>query len=735
MIPRDAERSAPAPQFNESRACSRVQIHSLAYIELGEANAGLILNISESGIAVQAVETLSSGHFPRMQFRLPKTETPIQVAGKVVWQIKPRKEAGIEFQGLSEQTRLAIRKWIAAEESRQDASEKAHLRTLSDLPGPARQKTAVQVYPSERGDEETVAVIPDVTPAPADFAPAPADLATFERHRDTAPRDTGRISKPDTGRVSKPVPSIVPSIVPPAAPVRIPDRWRPAPSSRATQPSPILRGHNQLFGTSAWNNGITPARTGPKDRRPRWPYVAALVLLSAVGIAGVMALDPGAMSIASVSAVVDRAEASLKHNQPAPASSPTETLPADQQQLGDSSLNASTKPSSSQPSQAAPTEQTQNPTASPQNALANPQASAAATAPSSAQPGAQSSSNSAPAESSPTDVPNLPSNPGYQAQSQPAASAPSSVAPNQADHGGTAPQYPAQTQNLPPARTTQTAQSTTAQTPANPRYSQRAPRRQQADAYTPNDQRSAYTRRNAPAYSGETATDNRASQQAAPPSFQASGSQNQSAARRPQRDQSALEAWRAQTALPTAIRPPRRPPAVQQRSVQDAYANSAPYMTPRNTPPVSSSQPQTFIVDMPGYRSVAVPPSMPLSGVPSGSVAATSQFRAIWVPASLEWARQYLPGNLGVGQLLSSYSPAYPFEAAREGIEGTVKLDVTVATDGTVRSVQLISGPPMLSSAAISAVRDWRYAETFLAGEAIETQQNVTMVFRLTPTQ
>lgn len=126
---------------------------------------------------------------------------------------------------------------------------------------------------------------------------------------------------------------------------------------------------------------------------------------------------------------------------------------------------------------------------------------------------------------------------------------------------------------------------------------------------------------------------------------------------------------------------------------------------------------------------------MPLSGVPSGSVAATSQVRAIRVPTSLTWARRYLPGNLGLGRLLSSYSPAYPIEAAREGIEGTVNLDVIVGTDGTVRSVSVLSGPAMLSSAAVSAVRDWRYGETFLAGEPIETEQRVSMVFRLTSGQ
>ncbi|HKS67713.1 MAG TPA: energy transducer TonB [Candidatus Acidoferrales bacterium] len=84
-----------------------------------------------------------------------------------------------------------------------------------------------------------------------------------------------------------------------------------------------------------------------------------------------------------------------------------------------------------------------------------------------------------------------------------------------------------------------------------------------------------------------------------------------------------------------------------------------------------------------------------------------------------------------MGRLVSSYSPAYPIEAAREGIEGVVKLDVTVGVDGTVRSVHVVGGPAMLSSAAVSAVRDWRYSETFLAGQAVESQHYVSMVFRL----
>jgi TonB family protein len=165
---------------------------------------------------------------------------------------------------------------------------------------------------------------------------------------------------------------------------------------------------------------------------------------------------------------------------------------------------------------------------------------------------------------------------------------------------------------------------------------------------------------------------------------------------------------------------------------QDAYARSSNNLpAASNTTSRSISQPQISSIEVPGSQSYPVPPSVPLAGVPSGSVGATSELHAIRVPPELQSRSPQPSGNLQIGQLVSSYSPAYPIGAARDGIEGTVKLDVIVARDGTVRSVRVVSGPPMLASSAANAVRDWRYGETFLSGQAIETEQYVTIVFRL----
>jgi protein TonB len=64
-------------------------------------------------------------------------------------------------------------------------------------------------------------------------------------------------------------------------------------------------------------------------------------------------------------------------------------------------------------------------------------------------------------------------------------------------------------------------------------------------------------------------------------------------------------------------------------------------------------------------------------------------------------------------------------------VEGTVTLSVLVDPAGTVESVKLISGPPMLVFAAINSVWQWRYNRTTLNGRAVESVEEVTVAFRL----
>jgi PilZ domain/Gram-negative bacterial TonB protein C-terminal len=99
----------------------------LTYVELGEENGGIVLNISESGLAVTAAEPFAEECYPRLRFRLPKSEQWIETSGRVVWTDDTQKGAGIEFVDLAQGDRERIRNWVSTQGSFRDIQERRNL--------------------------------------------------------------------------------------------------------------------------------------------------------------------------------------------------------------------------------------------------------------------------------------------------------------------------------------------------------------------------------------------------------------------------------------------------------------------------------------------------------------------------------------------------------------------------------------------------------------------------------
>jgi TonB family protein len=76
----------------------------------------------------------------------------------------------------------------------------------------------------------------------------------------------------------------------------------------------------------------------------------------------------------------------------------------------------------------------------------------------------------------------------------------------------------------------------------------------------------------------------------------------------------------------------------------------------------------------------------------------------------------------------SKVQPNYPELARKMNIAGTVKIEVVVAPNGTVKEARLVGGHPVLASAVLEAVKKWRYEAR--PQETIENLQ-----FRFDPTQ
>ena len=53
--------------------------------------------------------------------------------------------------------------------------------------------------------------------------------------------------------------------------------------------------------------------------------------------------------------------------------------------------------------------------------------------------------------------------------------------------------------------------------------------------------------------------------------------------------------------------------------------------------------------------------------------------------------------------------PVYPELAHKMNITGTVKIEVVVAPNGTVKEARIVGGHPVLANAALDAARKWRF--------------------------
>ena len=60
-------------------------------------------------------------------------------------------------------------------------------------------------------------------------------------------------------------------------------------------------------------------------------------------------------------------------------------------------------------------------------------------------------------------------------------------------------------------------------------------------------------------------------------------------------------------------------------------------------------------------------------------------------------------------KVVSRVAPSYPDLARKLKLRGIVKLIVVIAPDGKVKSTEVMGGNPVLTQAAVDAVRQWRY--------------------------
>ncbi|HLW55715.1 MAG TPA: energy transducer TonB [Candidatus Angelobacter sp.] len=122
----------------------------------------------------------------------------------------------------------------------------------------------------------------------------------------------------------------------------------------------------------------------------------------------------------------------------------------------------------------------------------------------------------------------------------------------------------------------------------------------------------------------------------------------------------------------------------------------------------------------PDFRGIGIPNGVP--NLPFGSGRPT--------PVSTPTPRHLIVSNISEGQLIVKVEPVYPRLALLTHQHGDVKLHAFIAKDGTIQSLSVSSGHPLLAQAALDAVRQWRYRPYYLNGEPVEVETFITVSFK-----
>lgn len=139
---------------------------------------------------------------------------------------------------------------------------------------------------------------------------------------------------------------------------------------------------------------------------------------------------------------------------------------------------------------------------------------------------------------------------------------------------------------------------------------------------------------------------------------------------------------------------------------------------------------------------IGVPGGLPCPGcLPTGVVSSITSSRPLPLPpppivakkpeAAIPDVPVAIVSEIQAAKLIRKVTPAYPEMAKRANISGVVEIEAIIAKDGTMRSLRVLRGHPLLINAAVEAVKQWRYRPTLLQGQPVEVITRIEVNFRL----
>jgi protein TonB len=167
--------------------------------------------------------------------------------------------------------------------------------------------------------------------------------------------------------------------------------------------------------------------------------------------------------------------------------------------------------------------------------------------------------------------------------------------------------------------------------------------------------------------------------------------------------------------------------------VAPARPDAAGFRAPVDAPePVAAAVADTGLgnpdENAPRAESGGVPGGMS-GGVPGGIVGGVVVASAAAPPAPIVPVR--VGGEIKEPKKIRHVNPIYPDVAVAARVHGNVVLECLVDPQGRVTEVTLLRGVSILNSAAIDAVKQWRYTATLKDGVPVSVILTVTVTFQL----
>jgi len=188
--------------------------------------------------------------------------------------------------------------------------------------------------------------------------------------------------------------------------------------------------------------------------------------------------------------------------------------------------------------------------------------------------------------------------------------------------------------------------------------------------------------------------------------------------------------------------PPPPPPPPAAAPAAPHVAKVTPPVTNELTEPLRIPKKIAMVHEEPANNQPATAPSIAgvpggvpggvAGGVPGGMLGGVMGSMGTGAVPKLEAPKKVrVSQGVSEGLLVHKVTPQYPSLAKQARIQGDVVLHAEIGKNGKVEQLQVVRGQPLLTAAAIDAVKQWQYKPYFLNGEPVAVDTTITVNFEL----